>query len=90
MNLAPCAREGGDAQKVAPRDLEEQLKSPNSLLMQGTVTGKSKKWPVCAAESACAERRTHSEKRIHSPPKLEDTSRVGEVGWTGQEVLGAR
>ena len=31
MYLAPCAREGGDAQKVAPRYLEEQLKSPNSL-----------------------------------------------------------
>jgi hypothetical protein len=34
------AKEAGDAQEIV-RDLEEQLKSPNSLLMQGKVTSKA-------------------------------------------------
>jgi hypothetical protein len=44
------AKEAGDAQNIV-RDLEEQLKSPNSLLMQGKVTSKTKKGPPCAAEA---------------------------------------
>jgi hypothetical protein len=44
------AKEAGDAQNIV-RDLEEQLKSPISLLMQGKVTSKTKKGPPCAAEA---------------------------------------
>jgi hypothetical protein len=45
------AKEAGDAQKIV-RDLEEQLKSPNSLLMQGKLTSKTKKGTSAAAPLA--------------------------------------
>ena len=45
------AKEAGDAQKIV-QDLEEQLKSPDSLLMQGKLTSKTKKGASAAAPVA--------------------------------------
>ena len=49
------ASEAGDAQEIV-RDLEEQIKSPNSLLRQGKMTRKTKKDPYyCQPITYCTQ-----------------------------------
>jgi len=49
------ASEAGDAQAIV-QDLEEQIKTPNSLLMQGTMTSKTKKDPYyCQTITYCTQ-----------------------------------
>eukprot|EP00001_Collodictyon_triciliatum_P048332 08651_1 len=43
------AKEAGDAHKIV-RDLLEQVKSPNSLLMQGKLTSKTKRAPASVTD----------------------------------------
>jgi hypothetical protein len=49
------ASEAGDAQEIV-QDLEEQIKTPNSLLMQGKMTSKTKKDPYyCQPITYCTQ-----------------------------------
>jgi len=63
------AKEAGDAQEIV-RDLEEQIKWPNSPLMQGKVTSKAKK--SAAISDLAAAEASPTVKRSASRPENEE------------------
>jgi hypothetical protein len=76
------AKEAGDAQEIV-RDLEEQVKWPNSLLMRGKVTSKAKK--IAAISYLAAAEAPPAVKRSASRPENEESEKKTTGEKTGEE-----